>query len=63
MFGAEEGTLRDGSLAFLNNNVKTNASRKQVKTQGRIGGFEVLPVTLENLNPRKSGKVLGTLGR
>jgi hypothetical protein len=34
-FGAEGGTLRDGTLTFLNNNVKKDASRKQVKTQGK----------------------------
>jgi hypothetical protein len=63
IFGDEEGTPRDGVLAFLHNNVETNASRKQVKIQGRFGGIEILAVTLENLDHRKSGKVLGTLGR
>jgi hypothetical protein len=30
--GAEEGTLRDGTLAFLSNNVKNDAYSKQAKT-------------------------------
>jgi hypothetical protein len=62
MSGAEEGTQRDGTFAFLNNNVKTDASRKQVKTKGKIDDSEVLSLALGILNHAQKEKVLGMLG-